>query len=77
MRDYFVANTDTFGGNSGSGVFDLSTLQQVGILVRGETDYVASGSCNIVNHCPSDGCAEFRRAAINTPPSPLNKPARP
>jgi hypothetical protein len=27
-----------------------------GILVRGETDYVANGSCNIVNVCAETGC---------------------
>lgn len=53
--DYFVANLDTFGGNSGSGVFlDDGTL--VGILVRGEQDYVQDGNCYRVNVCPNDGC---------------------
>jgi len=54
--DYFVASTDTFGGNSGSGVYDLSWQAVVGILVRGETDYVSNGSCNIVNVCSESGC---------------------
>jgi V8-like Glu-specific endopeptidase len=54
--DYFVANTDTFGGNSGSGVYENSGYNVAGILVRGETDYVASGSCNIVNTCTEAGC---------------------
>jgi V8-like Glu-specific endopeptidase len=54
--DWFVANTDTFVGNSGSGVFDANTKQLVGILVRGAQDYVAAGTCNRVNVCPSDGC---------------------
>ena len=54
--DWFVANTDTFVGNSGSGVFDASTKELVGILVRGATDYVPDGTCNRVNVCPSDGC---------------------
>lgn len=36
---YFVANLDTFGGNSGSAVFDAETGVVEGILVRGETDY--------------------------------------
>jgi V8-like Glu-specific endopeptidase len=45
--DSFVANTDTFSGNSGSGVFtDDGTL--VGILVSGEEDYV-DGTCATVN----------------------------
>ena len=37
---YFQAALDTFGGNSGSAVFDAITGQVEGILVRGETDYV-------------------------------------
>lgn len=54
--DYFVASTDTFGGNSGSGVYETSGYSVAGILVRGETDYVANGSCNIVNTCTETGC---------------------
>lgn len=37
---YFQATLDTFGGNSGSAVFDSITGTVEGILVRGETDYV-------------------------------------
>ena len=37
--DYFQANLDTFGGNSGSPVFNTQTRQVVGILVRGLPDY--------------------------------------
>src|SRR5205814_1482337 len=33
---FFVANLDTFGGNSGSAVFNAKTGQIEGILVRGE-----------------------------------------
>ena len=54
--DWFVANLDTFIGNSGSGVFDASTKELVGILVRGAQDYVPAGTCNRVNVCPTDGC---------------------
>jgi V8-like Glu-specific endopeptidase len=54
--DYFVATTDTFGGNSGSGVYETSTYTVAGILVRGDTDYVANGSCNVVNVCAASGC---------------------
>ena len=46
----FVASTDAFGGNSGSGVFDIETGIMVGVLVNGATDYVeTSGGCNVVN----------------------------
>jgi hypothetical protein len=54
--DYFVATTDTFGGNSGSGVYETSSATVAGILVRGDTDYVAQGTCNVVNVCPESGC---------------------
>jgi len=55
--DFFVANLDTFGGNSGSGVFRADTHQMVGILVRGETDYVQDpAGCSRVNRCPDNGC---------------------
>lgn len=36
---FFVTNLDTFGGNSGSAVFDTKTGVVEGILVRGEKDY--------------------------------------
>lgn len=39
---YFVADLDTFGGNSGSAVFNLATNKIEGILVRGDNDYVYS-----------------------------------
>ncbi|MBN8232679.1 trypsin-like peptidase domain-containing protein [Corallococcus macrosporus] len=54
--DYFVGTTDTFGGNSGSGVYENNGYTVAGILVRGETDYKASGSCNVVNTCTETGC---------------------
>jgi V8-like Glu-specific endopeptidase len=38
---FFVGNLDTYGGNSGSAVFNAQTLEVEGVLVRGETDYVA------------------------------------
>jgi V8-like Glu-specific endopeptidase len=54
--DFFVATTDSFGGNSGSGVYELENYTLAGILVRGETDYVTAGTCNIVNTCTETGC---------------------
>ncbi|MEM7160743.1 MAG: serine protease [Myxococcota bacterium] len=48
------ANTDTFGGHSGSPVFDEASGDVVGILVRGETDYVPNGTCNVVNAVPDN-----------------------
>lgn len=53
---YFVANLDTYGGNSGSAVFNANTGVAVGILVRGETDYTYQNGCRVSNVCASDGC---------------------
>ena len=36
---YFIADLDTFGGNSGSAVFNAVTNKIEGILVRGDNDY--------------------------------------
>jgi hypothetical protein len=55
-RAYFVANLDTYGGNSGSPVFDRRTKVVEGILVSGETDFVAKGDCNVSMVCPDAGC---------------------
>ncbi|MEZ4410030.1 MAG: serine protease [Polyangiales bacterium] len=49
--DYFSADTDTFQGNSGSGVFDTASRELVGMLVRGATDYVMRGGCMVANVC--------------------------
>ena len=54
--DHFVATTDSFGGNSGSGVYDKNSGQIVGILVSGEEDYENNGSCVRVNYCGSTTC---------------------
>ncbi|MBL7714964.1 MAG: trypsin-like peptidase domain-containing protein [Bdellovibrionales bacterium] len=51
-RGYFNADLDTYGGNSGSAVFNEKTGLIEGILVRGAMDYVESagkGSCVISN----------------------------
>ena len=53
---HFVANLDTYGGNSGSAVFNTSTKVVEGILVRGENDYVTNGTCQVSQRCPSTGC---------------------
>jgi V8-like Glu-specific endopeptidase len=46
---YFVGNLDTYGGNSGSAVFDATTGVIEGILVRGATDYVTRNGCRASN----------------------------
>lgn len=57
---FFVANLDTFGGNSGSAVFDATSGVVEGILVRGETDYVLDSSdgqsCRRVKKCSNEEC---------------------
>lgn len=53
---FFVANLDTYGGNSGSGVFNLSTGQLEGVLVRGEQDFVSRGSCVVSKVCAEGSC---------------------
>lgn len=52
---FFVANLDTYGGNSGSPVFGANHVVE-GILVRGEADFVSNGTCNVSKVCPSTGC---------------------
>lgn len=58
-KEYFTTNLDTFGGNSGSPVFNEKTLEIEGILVRGRTDYRDSffegKSCLRVNTCKENG----------------------
>jgi hypothetical protein len=53
---YFVANLDTYGGNSGSAVFNTATGEVEGILVRGETDFTYQGACAVSNRCTDSGC---------------------
>ncbi|MCU0569679.1 MAG: serine protease [Oculatellaceae cyanobacterium Prado106] len=53
---HFIANLDTYGGNSGSPVFNSDTHQVEGILVRGENDFVSVGDCQVSMVCPDTGC---------------------
>jgi hypothetical protein len=60
-QSFFVTSLDTYGGNSGSPVFDLQSLKNgspvvEGILVRGEADYVWLGSCYGSKVCAEDAC---------------------
>jgi hypothetical protein len=50
-KGYFVADTDSYGGNSGSAVFNSKTGLIEGILVRGEQDFVKQGGCNKSKVC--------------------------
>ena len=62
---FFVANLDTYGGNSGSPVFEEDSDIVEGILVRGDTDFVSNGTCIVSNVCPTTGCGgeDVTRAA--------------
>ncbi|MFP2924942.1 trypsin-like peptidase domain-containing protein [Pyxidicoccus sp. 3LG] len=53
---FFVANLDTYGGNSGSPVFNSNTHEVEGVLVRGETDFATQGTCRVSLVCPTTGC---------------------
>src|SRR5690606_28703319 len=54
---HFVANLDTFGGNSGSAVFNEKTGLIEGILVRGWQDFSYSNGCRKSYVCKDDGCS--------------------
>jgi V8-like Glu-specific endopeptidase len=51
---YFLTNLDTFGGNSGSAVFNSATGEVEGILVRGAVDYIGDNGCARVNQVEED-----------------------
>lgn len=55
---FFQANLDTYGGNSGSAVFNASTHEVVGILVRGAADFAYDRvrKCTASARCADDGC---------------------
>ena len=53
QRDWFEANIDAFGGNSGSGVFTPEG-ELVGIVVRGLADYEFADGCNRVRRLPEE-----------------------
>ncbi|MBF0300176.1 MAG: trypsin-like peptidase domain-containing protein [Oligoflexia bacterium] len=55
---FFVANSDTYGGNSGSAVFNVRTGEVEGILVRGDQDfeYSSTDGCYVSKKCGEDEC---------------------
>lgn len=55
---FFKANLDAFGGNSGSAVFNEKTLEVVGILVRGESDFIYDtvNKCSVSRRCEDHNC---------------------
>jgi len=84
--DYFVANTDTYGGNSGSAVFNANTGLIEGILVRGEQDFTPRGNCYVSKVCQDNSCRgeDITRVSlvagfipVNTPTTPAPNPQPP
>lgn len=57
-KGFFQANLDTYGGNSGSAVVNLQTLDVEGVLVRGERDFVyrPEEQCMTSNRCGDTEC---------------------
>ncbi|OFZ19934.1 MAG: hypothetical protein A2Z20_07780 [Bdellovibrionales bacterium RBG_16_40_8] len=56
FTDFISASLDTYGGNSGSAVFNSLTGEVEGILVRGEEDFVSNGTCMSSKKCAQDSC---------------------
>ncbi len=54
-KGYFVADTDSYGGNSGSAVFNSTTKLIEGILVRGSQDFTMEKGCYKSNVCTGLG----------------------
>jgi V8-like Glu-specific endopeptidase len=56
---FFVSNLDTFGGNSGSPVFNATTHQVEGMLIEGAPDFFLSGTdyCQLPSIYPTTGSA--------------------
>lgn len=53
---FYLADLDTFGGNSGSAVFNAKTRKIEGILVRGDRDFEPGpAGCNITTTMPQNG----------------------
>jgi hypothetical protein len=57
-RAFFVSNLDSYSGNSGSPVFNSTTHEVEGILVRARTpQFVQQGDCFVSRVCPDTGCS--------------------
>ncbi len=81
--EFLVASVDTYGGNSGSAVFNARTGLIEGILVRGETDFVRStAGCVVSKVCTEEACRgeditkiSVVRPFIPSPPVPPPPPS--
>ncbi len=68
--DHFRANVDAFYNNSGSPIFNATSMELEGLLIQGDTeDYVKGPKCTTAQYCPNDGCsgeeANFVTALLN------------
>lgn len=79
QSSFYTTNLDTYGGNSGSAVFNGRTNEVEGVLVRGDTDFVSQGSCNVSNRCAETGCRgeDVTRMDQVTPYLPAVNPPTP
>ncbi len=71
-RNFFIANLDTFAGNSGSPVINLETGKIEGILVSGEEDFSfdTKRKCKLIKRCSDQGCegeSVMRITSIHSP----------
>ncbi|MBL8784492.1 MAG: trypsin-like peptidase domain-containing protein [Deltaproteobacteria bacterium] len=66
--NYFQANLDTYGGNSGSPVMNATTGLIEGILVRGNEDFTfdTRRDCYRSNVCPDAGCPGWEDVSRTT-----------
>lgn len=55
---HFEANTDSYGGNSGSAVYNADTMIVEGVLVRGQSDFGVVGGCTRSRQVPNNDCDE-------------------
>ncbi|MCB0357599.1 MAG: trypsin-like peptidase domain-containing protein, partial [Bdellovibrionales bacterium] len=55
-QSFFRTNLDTYGGNSGSAVFNSLTGEVEGVLVRGDIDFVYKNGCRVSKVCKSNEC---------------------
>lgn len=57
-ENFYVANMDSFVGNSGSAVFSLEDQSLIGLLARGEEDFIwdKENQCNKLVRCEDDAC---------------------
>ncbi len=56
-KGFFIANVDSFGGNSGSPVLNLKSGEIEGVLVSGEEDFEKTNAgCFVSKVCTEDGC---------------------